>query len=178
MKVWFLKSKWGKGGKFFFTEQSYLKATAKTDKRQLFILEMTEGGMESGAYMEALLLSRERENQLSTILGESDKFIPNYLEFKKLFEQLCPDETKGWVSKKDALRALQIINDKKSFSNYVSQPRVRKFFLYNVSDSVEWYSALLKCHNFKSIETTLKNVVSEQRIKNFEEAKLSLKKKK
>jgi hypothetical protein len=59
----------------------------------------------------------------------------------------------------------------------------RSYLLFEVSDSVEWYQTLLKCHNFVSIptkhwnRTTGSSVTEQRRIDNFKEAKESMKKK-
>jgi hypothetical protein len=45
----------------------------------------------------------------------------------------------------------------------------------NVSNSVEWYETVLRCHNFKSLPS--KNV-SEETLDNFKKAKELIKKKK
>lgn len=177
MKVWFIQSRGGRGGKFYFNETAYLRATYKDDPRKVFILEMTGGGIPSGQYAEALFLERERENQLSTILGEADNFTVNFAELKTLFEKICPEKTSGfYTSKGEVLKSFKIINDKKTFSTYVSNPRIKKFLLFMVSDSVEWYKSLLKCHAFQSLPGDKRVPISEDRLKNFMEAKNSLRK--
>ena len=100
MKVWFIQSRGGRGGKFYFNETSYLRATYKDDPRKVFILEMTGGGIPSGQYAESLFLERERENQLSTILGEADNFTINFSELKSIFENVCPEKTSGFYTSK------------------------------------------------------------------------------
>ena len=180
MKVWFIQSRSGRGGKFYFNETAYLRATYKDDPRKVFILEMTDGNMPSGQYSEALLLKRERDEQLSSILGEADKFTVNFSELKSIFEKICPDDRNGafYTSKSEILKGLKIISEKKVFSTYITNPRIKKFLLLYVSDSVEWYQALLKCHAFQSLPSDRRTTISEERLKNFTEAKESLRKKK
>ena len=42
MKVWYLKNRHGRGGKFFTSEKAYLNATHKDDTRLLHILEIRD----------------------------------------------------------------------------------------------------------------------------------------
>ena len=177
MKVWYLQNHSGRTGKFFFSESAYLKATNSRDTRKVFILEMIDGGVPSNEFSQALFLNRERENQLSTIFGEVDEFTKNFSEFKKIFEELCPDTTAFWTSKKELSKNLKIINDKKSFKSYVSQLRVKKFLLLHVSDSVEWFESILKCHGFQSLPVD-KIPHKDIRVKNFFKAKENIKKSK
>jgi hypothetical protein len=181
MKVWFIQSRSGRGGKFFFNETAYLRATHKDDTRKVFILETTGGNMPSGQYSEALISQRERDNQLSNILGESDNFTLNFSALKELFEKICPggrDNVAFYTSKSEVSKSFKIISEKKVFSTYVTNSRIKKFLLLHVSDSVEWYQALLRCHAFQSLPSDRRTTISEQRLKNFVEAKESLRKKK
>jgi hypothetical protein len=182
MKVWFLQNRSGKSGKFFFTETAYLKATSARDTRKVFVFEMCDGGIPSNQYSEALFLEKERENQISTILGEASDFIVNFTNLKSLFEKLCTD-TKAtsstfYQSKDSILKSFKIINDKKSFSQYMTNYSVKYFLLYKVSTSVEWYQALLKCHLFRDLPVRKGLIITDEISKNFQEAKDSLRKKK
>lgn len=181
MKVWFIQSRSGRGGKFFFNETAYLRATHKDDTRKVFILETTGGNIPSGQYSEALISQRERDNQLSNILGESDNFTLNFSALKELFERICPDGRDSgafYTSKSEVLKSFKIISEKKVFSTYITNSRIKKFLLLYVSDSVEWYQALLRCHAFQSLPSDRRVAISEQRLKNFMEAKESLRKRK
>ena len=83
MKVWYLKNRHGRGGKFFTSEKAYLNATHKDDTRLLHILEVTSvNGVKSGDYFTGLLLERERDEQLSIILDETDNFTRNFAMLK------------------------------------------------------------------------------------------------
>lgn len=173
MKVWYLQNRSGRSGKFFFSESAYLKATHQEDKRKIFIFEMIDGGIESGNYSQSLFLNRERENQLSSIFNELDEFTVNYSKLKQMFEELCPEIKSFYTNKSEISKNFKIINDKKSFKSYISQPRIKKYLLLQVSDSIEWYEQLLKCHNFKSLPLEKLNSV---KINNFEIAKQNVKK--
>lgn len=178
MKVWHIQSRSGRGGKFYFSETAYLKATHKNDARKVFVFEMIDGGIESGKYSEALFLKRERDDQLSTVLGEATDFTVNINNFRALFEKICPEQKSFYTTKSELLKAFKIINDKKTFSTFVSNHRIKMYLLYTVSDSVEWYEALLKCHGFQSLPVDRRVPISEERMKNFLEAKSRNKKKK
>jgi hypothetical protein len=178
MKIWYLQNRRGRGGKVYTSEMAYLKATYPGDNRKLFILESNGESVISGEYLQSTITQRDRDQQLSSILGDSG-FISDFYELKILFENICPEKQYQFYTSKDEVsKALNLINDKKSFSTFVSNPRVRRFLLLSVSDSVEWYKALLKCHAFQSIPNDRRIVVSEQRLKNFMEAKMALRKKK
>ncbi len=177
MKVWYLQNHSGRTGKFFFTESAYLKSTNSRDTRRVFVLEMVDGGIPSNEFSQSLFLNRERETQLSSIFGELDEFTKNYTEFKRLFEELSPDTTNYWLSKKELLKNFKIINDKKAFKSYVSQPRVKKFLLLHVSESVEWFESVLRCHAFQSLPED-RLPIKDSRKSNFWKAKENIKKSK
>jgi hypothetical protein len=178
MKVWHIQSRSGRGGKFYFSETAYLKATYKNDARKVFVFEMVDGGIESGKYSESLFLKRERDDQLSTVLGEATDFTVNINNFRTLFEKICPDKKSFYTTKSELSKAFKIINDKKTFSTFVSNHHIKMYLLFTVSDSVEWYESLLKCHGFQFLPEDKRAPISEERMKNFLEAKSKIKKKK
>ena len=178
MKVWHIQSRGGRGGKFYFSETAYLKATYKNDTRKVFVFEMIDGGIESGKYSEALFLKRERDDQLSTVLGEASDFTVNMNNLRVMFEKMCPEVKSFYTTKSELVKSFKIINDKKTFSTFVSNHRIKMYLLYSVSDSVEWYETLLKCHAFQYLTVDKRVPISEERMKNFLEAKSNTKKKK
>ena len=178
MKVWHIQSRGGRGGKFYFSEASYLKATYKNDTRKVFVFEMIDGGIESGKYSEGIYLKRERDDQLSTVLGEASDFTINLNNFRETFEKLCPEKTAFYTTKHELSKSFKITNDKKTFSTFVSNPRVKKYLLLVVSDTVEWYESVLKCHAFQSLPDDKRLPISEERLNNFMKAKNSLRKRK
>lgn len=178
MKVWHIQNRGGRGGKFYFSETAYLKATYKNDTRKVFVFEMVDGGIESGEYSEALYLKRERDDQLSTVLGEASDFTVNMNNLRTMFEKVCPEVESFYTTKSEMMKSFKIINDKKTFSTFVSNHRIKMYLLYSVSDTVEWYETLLKCHGFQSLPVDRRVPISDKRMKNFLDAKSKNKKKK
>jgi hypothetical protein len=175
MKVWYIQNRSGKSGKFYFSEIAYLRATHKNDTRKVFVLEMCDGGISSGQFSESILLKRERDEQISSILGEADDFTMNFSKLKNLFEKICPDIKVRYITKSDILKEFKIISTKKAFSNYATSWNIKNILLFHVSDTVEWYEALLRCHKFQTLPKDGKLPISEARMNNFLEAKKLLK---
>lgn len=175
-KIWYLKGRYG-GGKWFKTEKSFLSNVREDDTREVFIYSLVDSGI-AGEVKKSTITERDRDDQLKTILGEADKYEEAISSFRAKFDEIAQD-TRG---KRHILSTLKIIGlNKKEFSNMASNNR--EYLLFEVSDSVEWYQTLLKCHNFVSIPTSgyirgKGRVETEQsRIDNFKAAKESLKKK-
>jgi hypothetical protein len=187
MKVWYLKNRYGRGGKFFTSEKAYLTATHKDDTRLLHILEVSSiNGIKSGDYYTSLLLERERDEQLSLILDESDNFTRNFAILKRKFEELCPSDDKTtyrsyYTTSSDMGKMLKMVNEKKDFSSIASQNQYKRFLLHAMPPSVEWFESLLKCHNFKELSDVYQMVggnrrlvVTDERKENFLKAKENL----
>jgi hypothetical protein len=175
-KIWYVKGKYG-GGNWFKTEKSFLSNVREDDTREVFIYNLVESGI-SGEVKKSTITERDRDDQLKTILGETDRYEEAISSFRVKFKEIAKD-TRGKIN---ILSTLKIIGlNKKEFSNMASNNR--EYLLFEVSDSVEWYQTLLKCHNFVSIPTNYYiggkgRVETEQtRIDNFKAAKDSLKKK-
>ena len=180
MKVWYLKNRYGRGGKFFTSEKSYLNATHKDDTRLLHILEVSSiNGIKSGDYYTSLLLERERDEQLSLILDDGDNFTRNFAMLKRKFEELCPSDYNTtyrsyYTTSSDIIKMLKMVNEKKDFSSIASQNRYKRFLLHAMSPSVEWFETILKCHNFKELSDNRRLVVTDERKENFLKAKENL----
>ena len=174
-KIWFVKGTYSKG-KVFKTEQSFLNAVRDDDKRQVFIFELVESGI-SGEIKQSIINSRDRDNQLKNILGETNKYEKAIIEFKSKFSEIAPDSN----YKKIVLRKFKLIGlDKKEFSKMAIE--FRRYLLFEVSNTVEWYETLLRCHNFISIPKNWTSYYSnkidiETNIQSFNDAKKNLKKK-
>lgn len=175
-KIWYLKGRYG-GGRWFKTEKSFLSNVREDDTREVLIYTLVDSGI-AGEVKKSTITERDRDDQLKTILGEADKYEEAISCFRAKFDEIAQD-TRG---KRHILSTLKIIGlNKKEFSNMASNNR--EYLLFEVSDSVEWYQTLLKCHNFVSIPTSSYirgkgRVETEQsRIDNFKAAKESLKKK-
>ena len=175
-KIWYVKGRYG-GGKWFKTEKAFLSNVREDDTREVFVYQLIDSGV-AGEVKRSTITERDRDEQLKTILGEADKYEEAISNFRAKFEQIAED-TNG---KAKILYELKIIGlNKKEFSNMATHNR--SYLLFEVSDSVEWYQTLLKCHNFVSIptkhcnRTTGSSVTEQRRIDNFKEAKESMKKK-
>ncbi len=175
-KIWYVKGRYG-GGKWFKTEKAFLSHIREDDTREVFIYQLIDSGV-SGEVKRRTITERDRDNQLKTILGETDKYEEAISNFKVKFEEIAED-TQG---KRHILSTLKIIGlNKKDFSNMATGSK--SYLLFEVSDSVEWYQTLLKCHNFVSLPKsyykrgTGRIETEQSRIENFNEAKESLKKK-
>lgn len=176
-KIWYLKSRWGNGGKFFRTEKAFLSAVREDDDRQLFIFKFEESG-KAGEMKKNILTARERNDQLKSILGEVDKYEEAIMRFKIKFAELAKEDN----VKRIIERTLKIIGlNKKDFSQLATTHK--DYLLFEVSNTVEWYQTVLRCHNFMTLPK--KRYVSgkgyseiDEYIKDaFLEAKESLKKK-
>lgn len=181
MKVWYLKNRHGRGGKFFTSEKAYLTATHKDDTRLLHILEVSDvNGVKSGDYFTSLLLERERDEQLSIILDEGDNFTRNFALLKRKFEELAPPDTDTtiyrsyYINKSGMSKRLKMINEKKDFSVIASVSGNKRFLLHAMPPTVEWFEILLKCHNFKELPDNRRVPISDERKENFLKAKENL----
>ena len=144
-KIWYLKSRWGNGGKVFRTEKAFLSAVREDDDRQLFIFKVEESG-KAGEMKKNILTSRERNDQLKTILGEASKYEEAIMQFKAKFAEMAKDSN----DKRAIERNLKIIGlNKKDFSQLATA--YKDYLLFDVSESVEWYQTVLRCHNFVSL---------------------------
>lgn len=174
-KIWYVKGRYG-GGKWFKTEKAFLSNVREDDTREVFVYQLIDSGV-AGEVKRSTITERDRDDQLKTILGETDKYEEAISNFRTKFEQIADDSN----DKTKILYELKIIGlNKKEFSNMATNNR--NYLLFEVSDSVEWYQTLLRCHNFVSIPTKyysrgVGRLETEQaRIDNFKEAKDSLKK--
>ena len=175
-KIWHVKGRYG-SGKWFKTEKAFLSNVREDDSREVFVYQLLDSGV-AGEVKRRTITERDRDNQLKTILGEADKYEEAISNFRAKFEEIAT-ESKG---KAHILSQLKIIGlNKKDFSNMATNSR--NYLLFEVSDTLEWYQTLLRCHNFVSIPTnyykrgTGRIETEQTRIDNFKDAKESLKKK-
>jgi hypothetical protein len=176
-KIWYVKGRYG-SGKWFKTEKAFLSHVREDDTREVFVYQLIDSGI-AGDLKKRTITERDRDNQLKNILGEANKYEEAIANFRAKFEEIAPEETQG---KRYVLSNLKIIGlDKKEFSNMATG--VKNYLLFEVSDTVEWYQTLLRCHNFVSIPTnyygrgTGRIETEQTKIDNFKAAKESLKKK-
>lgn len=175
-KIWHVKGKYG-SGKWFKTEKAFLSNVREDDTREVFVYQLLDSGL-AGEVKRRTITERDRDNQLKTILGEADKYEEAISNFRAKFEEIATESK----SKAHILSELKIIGlNKKDFSNMATNSK--NYLLFEVSDTVEWYQTLLRCHNFVSIPTnhysrgTGRLETEQSRIDNFKAAKESLKKK-
>lgn len=169
-KVFFLKRKWG-SGKFFRNEKALMKSISENTIGEIFEFEF-KSSYQASEFFKNTIKERDRDTQLKVILGETDKYEEAILNFKNMLEEIAE---KG-RQKNTILEKLRVHGcNKDTFKEIVNNYRLKNFILLNVSNSVEWYETVLRCHNFQSLPT--KNL-SDETIANFKSAKELLKKKK
>ncbi len=169
-KVFFLKKRWG-GGKFFRNQKALMKAINENTNTEVFIFEFKETVLASDLF-KGTIKERDRDIQIKSILGETDKYEEAILNFKRMLEETAPSER----SRNVILEKLRVLGcNKDTFNEIVNNYRMKNYILMNVSSSVEWYETVLRCHNFKSLPS--KNL-SEEAISNFKKAKENIKNKK
>ena len=175
-KIWHVKGRYG-SGKWFKTEKAFLSNVREDDTREVFVYQLIDSGV-AGEVKRSTITERDRDNQLKNILGEADKYEEAISNFRANFEEIATESR----SKTHILSQLKIIGlNKKDFSNMATNSR--NYLLFEVSDTLEWYQTLLRCHNFVSIPTnyygrgTGRIETEQSRIDNFKAAKESLKKK-
>jgi len=175
-KIWHVKGRYG-SGKWFKTEKAFLSSVRDDDSREVYVYQLIESG-KAGDVKTNTITQRDRDDQLKTILGEADKYEEAISRFKAVFAEMAPVSN----DKKHVERMLGIIGlNKKEFSSMATS--MKGYLLFEVSDTVEWYQALLKCHNFTSLPATSyvrgkgRVTAEPERIENFKAAKESMKKK-
>jgi hypothetical protein len=169
-KVYFFKRKWG-SGKFFRNEKALMKTINENSVGEIFEFEF-KNSYQASEYFKNTIKERERDTQLKVILGESDKYEEAILNFKSKLEELGESNRQ----RNSILEKLRVHGcNKDTFKDIINNYRLKNFILMSVSDTVEWYEVVLRCHNFKSLPG--KNF-SEKAFDNFKAAKELIKKKK
>ena len=165
-RVFFLKKRWG-GGKFFKNEKALFKAINENTNEELFIFNF-ESSIKASDFFKSSIKERDRDTQLKVVLGEADKYEEAILNFRIMFEEIAPDSRQ----KKNILELLRLHGcSKDTFKDIAGG--YKTYLLLNITNSVEYYQTLLKCHNFTSLPN---KHCYEETINNFEEAKNSLRK--
>lgn len=191
-KIYYIKSKYRHSGRFYHSEKQFLRAISEKDKREVIIYEECESGIACEMF-EANIKEKERDGQLKIVLGEAGKYEEAIYQFKEMFTRIASETS---TEKKEILYQLKLDGlNKQRFSEMITNYRYKDYLLFTVSDSVEWYQTILRCHNFKSLPSTyyknmvttdlqgrkyhkrVKSEVEESRKENFRLAKESLKKK-
>jgi hypothetical protein len=144
-----------------------MKAISENTIGEIFEFEF-KSSYQASEFFKNTIKERDRDTQLKVLLGETDKYEEAILNFKIMFEEIAPDSRQ----KKNILELLKLHGcSKDTFKDIANS--YKNYLLLNITNSVEYYEKLLKCHNF----TKLPNKhCSEETINNFEEAKNSLRK--
>ncbi len=150
-KIWIIKSRYS--WRLCKSERELLKRIGKNST-----LEVLEFDLKSQQKATDYLTSKERDHQLRVVLGELSEFEKKAVDLISLFEKIAPDgkeaitynrdtnqriistEKASWISR---LKKWQ--NDQKGFKQLLID---NKTYFLQISNSVEWLSTLLKCHNF------------------------------
>ncbi len=182
-KIWIVynKGSYKKKYKIYKTEAELVKNISNTSSSTILEYELKSSTIASDYF-----LSKERDTQLRSILGELSDHEVNAQNLINLYEELGKDAR--YYNKRTVTNQLKKISaDKKSLSNYIIK---NKGYFFQVSDSLEWILAILKCHNFQdhiydrkrwNPSTRTYDIVDNSSYllrQNFKLAKLELKKKK
>lgn len=181
-KIWIIYKSYARKFMVYKDEASMLRNLKPNSHTKIMEYEL-----KSSSYASDYLKSRERDKQLSGILGELSEYELNAIKLTQLYESFPDNENNKYI-KSRILRLLKCsTSNKKSFSNVLTNNKTE--FL-SVCESVEWLTLLLKCHNFRDCNSTIykydyatKKIinafkVSDELKKNFKIAKESLKIKK
>ena len=181
-KIWIVynKGSYNKKYKIYKTEAELVKNISNNSSSTILEYELKSSTTASDYFK-----SKERDTQLRSILGELSDHEVSAQNLINLYEELGKDAR--YHNKRIVTNQLKKLSaDKKSLSNYIIK---NKRYFFQVSDSLEWILAILKCHNFQD-HTYEKRWISSTRTyqiidnttdllkENFKLAKLELKKKK
>jgi hypothetical protein len=193
-KYWGLKNRGGSISQLFKSEEELFKKTKPTDTRTIVILDAED----TGATIAELIKQKDRDSKLRGALGELEIHEEFIISLINLYQKVAPDgdNFRTWTrggyidtTKKEVIlmemKKLQF--DKSAFQRYIVNNK--KYFIIDVCNDKEWYKALLRCHGFinpdcnksyydynlrKYVST---NLVTEEIVKTFYEAKRELRKK-
>lgn len=177
-KVWIIRN--GKSYRLCRSEQDMLKrASMSSDIQEILEYQLTSQSKSSDYFK-----SKERDNQLKSILGELDKSEQSISDLISLYEKLAPDgrQLKRWdhlsrthiisTEKENWLgRMRKFQNNKKAFVSLLINYK-RHFF--TLSNEVEWLKSILSCHNFMGCDSGYNSTTSEELRTNFLLAKEEL----
>jgi len=157
--IWILENKgrYDRKIKIYRNESQLLKAISTESDQEIFEYEL-KSSTKSSDYFK----TKDRDIQLRSVLGELDKNEEVINNFIGYYEQVAPDNRQpkriwrngqymnvDYSLKDEMLRKMKKYqSDKKSFCKLLIDNK--KHFICDVSNSVEWYTNLLKVHNFMS----------------------------
>jgi len=150
-KIWILKSKYS--WKLCKTEEDLLRRITKSSS-----LEVLEFELKSSSKANDYLLSKERDIQLKSVLGELTQFEIDAQNLISLYEELAPDGKEVWywnssfTEKLKSTEKLSWVGRLRKWQDNKSQFKKilvdHKHYFLELSSDLRWMVALLKCHNF------------------------------
>lgn len=156
-KIWIIKSgsRYQKKFTIYKEESKLLKAISKD--RTATILEYD---LVSKVTSEDYLVSKERDSQLKSVLGELSDKEQAVIDFVNLYENIAPTGKKfkkriSWHESVETSTKEQMLLKLRKFQ---TEPKElakiivnnKKYFINDVSRTTEWYLSLLKVHNFRN----------------------------
>lgn len=196
-KIWIIQSgsRYQKKFTIYREESKLLKAISK-DKDATIL----EYDLVSQVTAKDYLMSKERDSQLRSVLGELSDKEQVCIDFVNLYEQIAPvgKEFKKRISWHESVETSTKEQMLLKLRKFQTEPKElakilvndKRYFINDVSNSVEWYLSILKVHNFRDHITSRKvwnretkiyesKDDSTQEIKdNFKQAKANLRKNK
>lgn len=147
-KIWLLKDKWCRKYRIYQNENRLIKAISPDTTTEILEFELKNSFRACD-----FLSQRERDTRIRAALGELDNFEENAIKFINLYIELAPDNIRisYGVSKQEIIKRLKKYgNNKELFKKLLIN--YKKHFIIDVSHSLEWYTALLKVHNFRDCQ--------------------------
>lgn len=196
MKIYLVKREWD-SNRWFDNHNDLLKFLIGLNKNEKVIVQTIDSTIESEMTSKDTIKNIQdqiqRESAINTVLG--DEFSQKAQIVITLFEKhakRCEWDKTSFThrGKKVYERLTTCPRTKKDFGKVINQNS--EYLLYNVSDSVEWYSALLEIYGFKKMCVTCRREyhikqtryykfdgcrTPDSMLKAFEEAKNKIKKK-
>lgn len=174
MKIYLVKRQFSTN-RWFDNEKDLLKFLIEANKdEQISVTTVdatTQSEMSRQDTISILQDQVQRDSAINTVLGDefSQKAQTVITMFDKLAKRCDWDKTAFTERGKRTYDKLTTCpRTKKDFGKVVSQNS--EYLLYNVSDSVEWYSALLEVYGFKKMCETcrLESLVKQTRYYRFD----------
>lgn len=162
-KIWIIQSgsRYQKKFTIYKKESQLLKAISKNINSTILEYDLV-----SKVTSEDFLTSRERDTQLRSVLGELGKKEQSTIDLINLYEEIAPigrefKRRVSWHASVDTSTKEQMLNKLRQFQTDPKEiakilVNNKKYFIREVSDSVEWLTAVLKVHNFRDHKTDRK----------------------
>lgn len=147
-KIWLIKS----GKRLHLNEADMLRRTNARSARQEILEYELKSSQKSSDYYK----TKDRDNQLKTVLGELDKSEISILNLINLYDKYTPDGKKHSHHLTNEVlteKSVKIENLRKYQNSKSEISRIlinEKSHFLSISNSVEWLTAVLSCHNFNN----------------------------